>query len=94
MNKTPLRSCIMCREKKDKRNLLRIVRDKELNTVFFDEKGKSNGRGAYICDCKECIEKLTITKIIENALNMNVSKENMEKVKEDVMKYLNTRRVK
>ena len=44
----PERTCIGCNEKKQKKELIRIVKDKEGN-ISIDEIGKSNGRGAYIC---------------------------------------------
>lgn len=47
MKKIPLRTCVVSKEKLDKRDLFRIVRDKEGN-VFVDETGKSNGRGVYL----------------------------------------------
>lgn len=52
----PLRKCLGCNEMKDKRSLLRIVRDKDGN-VFFDSTGKAAGRGAYICKSVECFRK-------------------------------------
>ena len=45
--KIPLRTCVVTGEKLDKREMLRIVRDKDLN-VKVDLTGKMNGRGAYI----------------------------------------------
>ena len=88
MKKTPLRTCIVCREKKEKRKLIRIVRDKENQTVFFDKTGKANGRGAYICGSDKCIETLGNVKMINNILNVNVKKEDMENVKEGIKKHL------
>ena len=52
-----LRMCIACRQMKDKRDLLRIVKDKEGN-ISVDLSGKKNGRGAYICKDETCLEKL------------------------------------
>ena len=46
--KQPVRTCIACREEFDKKDLLRIVKDKEGN-ISVDVTGKANGRGAYIC---------------------------------------------
>lgn len=54
--KQPLRKCLGCNEMKDKRSLLRVVRDKDGN-VFFDVTGKASGRGAYICKSIECFRK-------------------------------------
>ena len=47
MKKVPLRMCVVTRNREDKRNLLRIVKDQE-NNVFVDVTGKQNGKGAYI----------------------------------------------
>ena len=47
------RSCIGCHTVKDKRDLIRIVKDKEGN-ISIDRTGKANGRGAYLCDNIEC----------------------------------------
>ena len=54
--KIPLRRCVGCREMKDKRELLRIVRNNE-GEIFVDPTGKKNGRGAYICKNLECFNK-------------------------------------
>ena len=49
MNKTqPQRTCMACNQKKDKKELLRVVKNKE-NIVSVDQTGKQEGRGAYIC---------------------------------------------
>ncbi len=52
----PQRKCLGCNEMKDKKDLLRVVRDKDGN-VFFDKTGKASGRGAYICKNPECFKK-------------------------------------
>ncbi len=59
--KTPLRMCIVCREMKDKSQLIRVVRD-NTNRYFIDTTYKANGRGAYICDNKECLLKCIKTR--------------------------------
>lgn len=88
MKKTPLRTCLICREKFNKRDLLRIVRDKENNKVVFDKSGKMNGRGAYICKNPDCIEKMVNAKIINNSLNMNLTNEDITPLKQEVLKYI------
>ena len=52
----PQRSCIGCNCKKNKNQLIRIVKNNE-NVISIDKTGKANGRGAYICDNIECLEK-------------------------------------
>ncbi len=53
----PQRTCVICREKVDKRRLTRIVRTPD-SGVVIDPTGKRNGRGAYLCDNPECWDKV------------------------------------
>ena len=57
MKKLPQRTCMGCNSKKDKNELIRIVKNSE-NEIFVDISGKQNGRGAYICNNSNCLEKL------------------------------------
>ncbi len=75
-----LRMCIACREMKDKRELLRIVKDKEGN-IFVDESGKQNGRGAYVCKSKDCIDKLQKQKLLNKTFKTNIDDAVYEKIK-------------
>ena len=59
--KVPLRTCVVTREKLEKKDLLRIVKNNE-GEVFVDETGKANGRGAYIKKDIETLEKAIKTK--------------------------------
>ena len=52
----PQRTCIACRETKDKRELIRVVRTSEGN-LMVDPSGKANGRGAYLCRQASCWDK-------------------------------------
>ena len=51
-----IRSCVSCRKRKEKKELLRIVPD-ENNIAVIDEKQKINKRAIYICGNKECIDR-------------------------------------
>ena len=51
----PLRSCIACRRKAPKRDLIRVVRTPE-GTLEIDARGKRQGRGAYLCRKWQCCE--------------------------------------
>ena len=55
MKKIPLRKCVATGEQCPKKELIRIVKNKE-NEVFIDYTGKQNGRGAYLKKSKEAIE--------------------------------------
>ena len=67
----PQRTCIGCNCKKDKKDLIRIVKDNE-NNISIDKTGKANGRGAYICDNIECFEKAIKNKKIEKSFKMQI----------------------
>lgn len=71
MKKIPQRTCIGCKEKKDKKDLIRIVKDKDGN-ITLDRTGKANGRGAYICDNIQCLEKAIKTKALARTFEMNI----------------------
>lgn len=68
--KIPVRTCTGCRQAKNKKDLIRVVCDKEGN-VFVDVTGKKNGRGAYICPKEECLEKAVKNKGLEKTLKIS-----------------------
>lgn len=74
MKKQPQRTCMGCNEKKDKKELIRIVKNKE-NEISIDRTGKKEGRGAYICDNINCLEKLIKSKRLEKVFDMKISEE-------------------
>ena len=67
----PNRTCIGCNEIKPKKELIRIVKNKEGN-IFVDKTGKANGRGAYLCDNIECLEKAIKTKRLERTFETTI----------------------
>ena len=72
--KIPMRRCLGCMESKPKNELIRIVKTKD-GELFIDKTGKQNGRGAYFCDSKECLEKAIKSARIEKEFEMKISKE-------------------
>lgn len=83
MKKVPLRMCVVTKNREDKRNLLRIVKDQE-NNVFVDVTGKQNGKGAYITKSKEVLEMAKKNKALDRALECEVP----ESVYEEIEKYI------
>ena len=79
MKKIPLRTCMGCNEKKTKKELIRIVKDKEGN-ICVDKTGKKEGRGAYICNDIECVKKAYKTKKLERTFKMKISEEIYERL--------------
>ena len=80
MKKLPQRTCIGCNEKKDKKDLIRIVKNKD-NEILVDKTGKLNGRGAYICNNVECLEKLKKSKRLNKVFETNISDEIYESLR-------------
>ena len=80
MKKLPQRTCIGCNEKKDKKELIRIVKNKE-NEIFIDSTGKANGRGAYICNNVECLDKAIKSKRLERCFEKEISNEIYESLR-------------
>ena len=80
MKKIPQRTCMGCNEKKDKNQLIRIVKNKE-NEIHVDRTGKMKGRGAYICDDIKCLEKVIKSKRLERVLDINISDEIYESLR-------------
>ncbi len=72
--KVPMRQCVGCREKKKKRELIRVIKTSD-NQVLVDATGKKNGRGAYLCPRRECLEKAVKNKGLERSLKTAVPKE-------------------
>ena len=80
MKKLPQRTCMGCNSKKDKNELIRIVKNSE-NEIFVDISGKQNGRGAYICNNSNCLEKLIKSKRLEKVFEMKISNEIYESLR-------------
>ncbi len=72
--KIPQRQCMGCRERKEKRQLIRVVRTPE-GEVKLDFSGKLSGRGAYICPDMECLKRAQRSKSIERSLEVPIPQE-------------------
>ena len=80
MKEMPKRTCIGCNEIRLKKELIRIVKNKE-GQIFLDKTGIANGRGAYICDNIECLEKAIKTKRLERTFETNIDAKLYEELK-------------
>ena len=72
--KIPQRQCMGCRERKAKRELIRVVRS-PAGEVSLDFGGKKNGRGAYICTNPECLKKAIRSKALDRSLEVTIPEE-------------------
>lgn len=79
LKQLPQRTCIGCNIKKDKKDLIRIVKNK-VGEIKIDKTGKQDGRGTYICNNIECLRKAKKTKRIERALKINISEDIFEEL--------------
>ena len=81
--KIPMRMCVGCREMKEKRSLLRIVKSPE-GAISFDRVGKAPGRGAYICRSKECLDKAVRQRQLERALETKIEQTVFSQLMEEI----------
>ena len=72
--KIPQRQCMGCRERKEKRQLIRVVRKTD-GSVQLDFSGKVSGRGAYLCPDPACLAKAQKSKALERSLEVPIPEE-------------------
>ena len=74
VKKIPQRQCVGCREMKNKRDLIRVVRSPQ-GEVSLDFKGKLPGRGAYVCPDPACLAKARKSRALERAFETAIPAE-------------------
>ena len=72
--KVPMRKCVGCGEMKSKKEMMRVLKTAE-NEIVLDTTGRKNGRGAYLCFCKECLQNAAKNRGLERSLKMAIPKE-------------------
>lgn len=83
MRKIPLRMCLGCRERKNKREMIRIVRTPQ-GEVLVDPTGKKSGRGAYLCPGQDRLEKVVKNNGLEKALEIKIDRQIIEGLREQL----------
>ena len=81
--KIPQRQCMGCRERKEKRQMIRVVRTPE-GAVNLDFSGKMNGRGAYICPDMECLKKAIRSKALDRSLEVTIPEEVYDRLQKEM----------
>ena len=81
VKKMPERTCVVTHEKYLKKDLLRIVRTKDLE-VAVDLTGKMNGRGAYIKKDLSVLEQAKKNKVLEHHLEVPISEDIYKQIEE------------
>ena len=84
MKKIPLRKCLATGEQLPKKELIRVVRNKE-GEVFVDPTGKKNGRGAYLKRSQEAIDIAKKKKVLRRALDVEIPDAIFEELKSYVL---------
>ena len=83
MNKSiPMRQCVGCGEMQPKRDMIRVIKTAE-GAICLDATGKKNGRGAYLCNKAQCLEKAISRKGLERSLRMSLPAAIYEQLKEE-----------
>ena len=72
--KMPVRRCVGCQEMKNKKEMIRVIRTPE-GDFELDATGKKNGRGAYLCPSRECLEKAVKSKGLERSFKQAIPPE-------------------
>ena len=84
VKKVPQRQCVGCRERREKRELVRVVRAPE-GTISLDFSGKASGRGAYLCPSAACLARARKTKALERALETPVPPEVYDRLEKEMV---------
>ena len=83
--KVPVRMCVACRQGKPKKEMIRIVRNKE-GSVGVDLTGKAQGRGAYLCPSVQCLEKAIKSRALQRALECELTEEMASEIKRVILR--------
>ena len=82
--KIPQRMCLGCRQMKDKKELIRVVRTPEWE-IILDKTGKKPGRGAYICPNLDCFSKAVKGKRLQQALKQQIPEGVVEELRRELV---------
>lgn len=74
VRKIPQRQCVGCREMKNKKDLIRVVKSPE-GAITLDFGGKAPGRGAYVCRSVDCLKRARKSRALEHAFDVTIPAE-------------------
>lgn len=83
--KLPQRQCVGCREMKEKRELIRVVRSPE-GDISLDFRGKKSGRGAYVCPDAACLKRARKSRALERAFSAQIPPEVYDLLEQEMAK--------
>lgn len=80
--KIPMRQCVGCGEMKSKKEMMRVLKTSE-GPICLDVTGKKNGRGAYVCISRECLQKARKNKGLERSFKIAIPSEVYDSLEEE-----------
>ena len=83
--KIPQRQCVGCREMKEKRALVRVVKSPE-GEISLDFGGRKPGRGAYVCPDPECLKRARKSRALERAFSAAIPPEVYDALEQEMAK--------
>lgn len=83
MKKVPMRQCVGCHNMVSKREMIRVIKTSD-GQIMLDATGKKNGRGAQICNARECLEKAIKSRSLERSLKAAIPSEIYDSLKEEL----------
>jgi predicted RNA-binding protein YlxR (DUF448 family) len=83
LKKIPQRMCTGCSEMKSKKELIRVVKNKD-NEISIDLVGKKPGRGAYICKNISCLQTAVKTRRLERNLGIKIDEEVYDRLRNEI----------
>ena len=81
--KIPVRKWVGCQEMKSKKEMIRVIKTAE-DEFLLDATGRKNGRGAYVCPSRECLEKAVRNKGLERSFKQAIPKEVYEALEKEM----------
>ena len=76
--------CVACRQMRPKRELIRVTKSPDQESMQIDPTGKAPGRGAYLCREAACLERALKTKALERALEYRLDEPAIKQLREAV----------
>ena len=77
-----MRKCVGCGGMKSKKEMLRVIKTAE-GEILLDATGRKNGRGAYLCQSRECLQQAVKGKGLERSFKMSIPKDVYEKLEKE-----------
>ena len=85
--KIPQRTCIGCKYKKPKKEMIRIVRTPD-GKIIIDETGKKSGRGAYLCGDVKCLDIAFKENSLNKSLKQDIPLQTLAELRKDFLKNI------